>query len=129
MKCALCSGVIREMSFAAHCAYAAALDYDGLEVAAMADRIATAKLGEETPEALIDKWLPSGHVAHIQVNDGNGRGPGQGGDHFAPVLSALRRHNYTGTIAVELFEYYFDGPASAARAIGYLRGTEEALHV
>jgi len=95
----------------------------------MLDCCATARLGEETPEALIDKWLPSGHIAHLQVNDGNGRGPGQGDLRFAPILSALQRHHYAGTIAVEPFDYYPDGPASAARAIGYLRGIEETLRV
>jgi sugar phosphate isomerase/epimerase len=94
----------------------------------MLDCCATARLGEETAEALIDKWLPSGHIAHLQVNDGNGRGPGQGDLQFAPILAALRRHDYTGAIAVEPFDYYPDGPAAAARAIGYLRGIEEALH-
>jgi len=95
----------------------------------MLDCCATARLAEERPETLIDKWLPSGHIAHIQVNDGNGRGPGQGDVSFAPILAALRRHGYAGTIAVEPFEYHPDGPAAAARAIGYLRGIEEALRV
>jgi D-psicose/D-tagatose/L-ribulose 3-epimerase len=95
----------------------------------MLDCCATARLGEDTAEALIDKWLPSGHIAHLQVNDGNGRGPGQGDLLFAPLLAALRRHEYTGIIAVEPFDYHPDGPASAARAIGYLRGIEEALRV
>ena len=28
--------------------------------------------------ALIDRWLPTGLIAHVQVNDPNRRGPGQG---------------------------------------------------
>ena len=38
---------------------------------------ATAKLAEDSPAALIDRWLPSCHLAHVQVNDGNGRGRGR----------------------------------------------------
>ena len=95
----------------------------------MLDCCATARLGEESAAALIDQWLPSGHIAHIQVNDGNGRGPGQGEQPLTPLLAALQRHDYAGTIAVEPFDYYPDGAASAARAIGYLRGIEEALRV
>jgi len=76
---------------------------------------------------LIDRWLPSGLIAHIQFNDPNRRGPGQGEVRFAPVMAALRRHRYTGWGAVEPFDYRPDGPAAAARAIGYLRAIEESL--
>ncbi|HTS93385.1 MAG TPA: sugar phosphate isomerase/epimerase family protein [Stellaceae bacterium] len=80
----------------------------------------------ESVAALIDRWLPTGLVAHVQVNDRNRRGPGQGEDRFAPILAALRRHNYSGWVAVEPFDYVPDGPAAAARAAGYLRGIMEA---
>lgn len=77
--------------------------------------------------ALLDRWLPSGHVAHVQVNDTNRRGPGEGDLPIAPVLAALRRHGYDRVVAVEPFVYEPDGPACAARAAGYLRGILEAL--
>src|SRR3954464_4265929 len=83
---------------------------------------------ESTPlPALVDRWLPSGLIAHVQVNDRNRRGPGQGEQRFAPLLAALRRHRYAGDIAVQPFDYVPDGPAAAARAIGYMRGLIEAL--
>jgi D-psicose/D-tagatose/L-ribulose 3-epimerase len=77
--------------------------------------------------SLIDRWLPTGLIAHVQVNDPNRRGPGQGEMKFAPILTALKRHNYTGTIAVEPFDYSPDGPGAAAFSAGYLRGLREAL--
>jgi D-psicose/D-tagatose/L-ribulose 3-epimerase len=77
--------------------------------------------------ALIDRWLPTGLIAHLQVNDPNRRGPGQGNMKFAPVLAALKRHGYDGTIAVEPFDYSPDGQGAAAFAVGYLRGLLEAL--
>jgi len=77
--------------------------------------------------ALVDSWLPKGMLAHVQVNDRNRRGPGQGEQRFAPLLAALVRHKYAGDIAVEPFDYVPDGPAAAARAIGYIRGILEAL--
>lgn len=86
-----------------------------------------ARTESESRAELIDRWLPSGHIAHIQVNDANLRGPGQGEVEFLPILSALKRNGYQGTIAVEPFDYHPDGPACAAHAIGYLRGVEEAL--
>ena len=82
--------------------------------------------GEADPiPDLLRRHLPSGHVAHIHFNDRNRRGPGQGGDRFAPVLAALRAGGYAGFAAVEPFDYHPDGPTSAARAIGYLRGLLE----
>jgi sugar phosphate isomerase/epimerase len=76
---------------------------------------------------LIDRWLPTGLIAHLQVNDPNRRGPGQGEMKFAPILTALKRHHYSGTIAVEPFDYSPDGPGAAAFSAGYLRGLREAL--
>jgi sugar phosphate isomerase/epimerase len=77
--------------------------------------------------SLIDTYLPQGLIAHVQVNDRNRRGPGQGEQRFAPLLRALVRHGYQGDIAVEPFDYVPDGPGAAARAIGYIRGILEAL--
>jgi D-psicose/D-tagatose/L-ribulose 3-epimerase len=76
--------------------------------------------------ALIDRWLPTGLIAHVQVNDPNRRGPGQGEMKFAPILAALKRHDYAGTIAVEPFDYSPDGAGVAAFSAGYLRGLLEA---
>ena len=76
---------------------------------------------------LIDRWLPTGLVAHVQVNDPNRRGPGQGEMRFAPILAALKRHGYDKTISVEPFDYVPDGAGSAAFAAGYLRGILQTL--
>jgi D-psicose/D-tagatose/L-ribulose 3-epimerase len=81
----------------------------------------------DTIAELIDRWHPTGLIAHIQVNDPNRRGPGQGDMKFAPILAALRRNHYAGTVAVEPFDYFPDGAAAAALAAGYLRGLREAL--
>ena len=64
-------------------------------------------------------------LAHIHLNDGNMRGPGQGAMRFGPVLAALRDSFYDGWIGVEPFDYVPDGPACAARAAGYLQGLRE----
>ncbi len=77
--------------------------------------------------ALIDRWLPTGLIAHLQVNDPNRRGPGQGEMKFAPILAALNRHGYDKTLAVEPFDYSPDGSGVAAFSVGYLRGLREAL--
>jgi len=76
---------------------------------------------------LIDKWMPTGLLRHVQLNDRNRRGPGQGDDRFAPVFAALMRNGYDGVVSVEPFDYQPDGQATAARAVGYIRGILETL--
>lgn len=92
----------------------------------MIDTSATARDGGD-PTAVLDAWYPSGLITHVQVNDPNRRGPGEGGLAFAPFLASLRRHGYDGWVSVEPFEYDPDGPACAARAAGYLHGVLEGI--
>jgi sugar phosphate isomerase/epimerase len=90
--------------------------------------VSAAGNGEAEPAAaLLRRLVPTGWIAHVHLNDRNRRGPGQGEDRFAPVLRALREARYAGFCAVEPFDYHPDGPTSAARAIGYLRGIEETM--
>src|SRR3982751_5799443 len=95
-------------------------------VRTMLDCSSAGRMEKEPLPALVDRWLPKGVIAHVQVNDRNRRGPGQGEQRFAPLFAALRRQKYQGDVAVEPFDYVPDGPAAAARAIGYIRGIIEA---
>jgi D-psicose/D-tagatose/L-ribulose 3-epimerase len=87
-----------------------------------------ASRGEQVsvPE-LIERFLPTGLIRHIHLNDPNLRGPGQGKLPFGPILAALRRHHYQGRCSLEPFVYEPDGPTSAARGIGYVRGLLEVI--
>ncbi len=76
---------------------------------------------------LLERWVPSGMIAHIHVNDSNLRAPGQGKDRFESVFAALVRNEYSGVVSVEPFDYYPDGKAAAARAVGYIQGILEPL--
>ena len=87
----------------------------------MIDCSAAGQTETTTVPELIDLWLPTGLIGHIQVNDPNRRGPGQGDMKFGPILAALRRNGYQGAIGVEPFDYVPDGPGVAAFAAGYLR--------
>jgi sugar phosphate isomerase/epimerase len=93
----------------------------------MLDCSAAGRREKEPLGALAERWLPQGLIAHVQVNDRNRRGPGQGEQRFAPLFAALKRHRYAGDVAVEPFDYVPDGPGAAARAIGYIRGILEAI--
>jgi sugar phosphate isomerase/epimerase len=93
----------------------------------MLDCSSAGRMEKEPLDALVERWLPNGVIAHVQVNDRNRRGPGQGEQRFTPLFAALKRHSYAGDVAVEPFDYVPDGPGAAARAIGYIRGLLEAL--
>ncbi|HEX2890803.1 sugar phosphate isomerase/epimerase family protein [Vineibacter terrae] len=93
----------------------------------MVDTLAAASMEPEPVADALRRWLPTGMVAHIQLNDRNRRGPGQGDDRFAPVLRALKDGGYGGWVAMEPFDYHPDGPTCAARAIGYVQGILETL--
>jgi len=102
---------------------------DSPAVRTMVDCCAAGRTEPASIPDLLAKWLPTGLVAHVHFNDPNRRGPGEGELAFAPILQALSAHNYQGVAAVEPFVYEPDGPACAARAIGYLRGVMEASQI
>ncbi len=93
----------------------------------MIDTSAAAQTESVPVAELVRAWMPSGLIAHVQVNDRNRKGPGQGDDRFAPVFAALRDTGYDADVGVEPFIYEPDGPGCAARSVGYLRGILETL--
>lgn len=95
-------------------------------VRTMIDCSAAARAEAEDIPAAIRRWLPTGLIAHVHLNDPNRRGPGEGTLKFAPILAALKEAGYAGNAAIEPFVYEPDGPSCAARAIGYIRGLQEA---
>ena len=50
----------------------------------MVDTLAASLMEPEPVADAIRRWMPTGLMAHIQFNDRNRRGPGQGDDKFAP---------------------------------------------
>jgi len=91
----------------------------------MVDTLAASLMEAEPVADAIRRAMPTGQMAHIQFNDRNRRGPGQGDDRFAPVVRALRETGYDGWIAMEPFVYEPDGATCAARMIGYVAGLLE----
>jgi sugar phosphate isomerase/epimerase len=95
-------------------------------VKTMVDCSAAGRTEAQGVADLLRQWLPTGLIAHIHLNDPNRRGPGEGDLAFAPILQALKAGGYAGMAAIEPFIYEPDGPACAARAIGYVRGLLDA---
>jgi sugar phosphate isomerase/epimerase len=96
-------------------------------LATMLDCLSADEAESEPLPVLLARWLPTGQIAHIHLNDRNRRGPGQGEMVFAGILDQLRQHDYAGWVAVEPFVFEPSGEAAAARAAGYVRGLLEAL--
>jgi D-psicose/D-tagatose/L-ribulose 3-epimerase len=93
----------------------------------MLDASAATRVEADPPAVLARRWLPSGLIGHVHLNDTSRRGPGQGDTPIAPILRALADGDYGHWIGIEPFDYVPDGPTSAARAIGYVRGIEAML--
>jgi sugar phosphate isomerase/epimerase len=109
------------------------------EAAALVDRIGSpairtmldvsaASHGESEPvHEVLRRFLASGHIAHVQVNDRNRRGPGQGDTNQRPVLQVLKDLDYAGWVAVEPFEYVPDGPGCADISARHVRDLWRSL--
>lgn len=93
----------------------------------MLDVSAASQSESEDVHEVLRRYLASGHIAHVQLNDRNRRGPGQGETPQAPVLGVLKDASYTGWMAVEPFDYQPDGATCAAFSAGYARGIWSAL--
>lgn len=93
----------------------------------MLDCLSASEAETESAAALAERWLPSGKLTHVHLNDANRRGPGQGDLRFLALLHVLKTHGYNGWISVEPLDFYPDGSAAAARAAGYVQGLLEAL--
>ncbi len=103
------------------------------EAAALVDRVASPALRtmldvsaashseSELVHEVLRRFLASGHIAHVQLNDRNRRGPGQGETDQRAVLQVLKDLHYTGWMAVEPFEYLPDGPTCAEASARHVR--------
>lgn len=109
------------------------------EAAAMVDRIGSpamrtmldvsaASQAENSPvHEVLARYLASGHIAHVQLNDKNRRGPGQGDTPQTPVLQVLKDAGYAGWMAVEPFDYQPDGPGCAEFSARHVSGIWSTL--
>jgi D-psicose/D-tagatose/L-ribulose 3-epimerase len=61
-----------------------------------------------------------GHIAHVHVNEIDGREPGTGGYDFESLLNALVRLNYTGYVSLEAFDFTRGAEKVARGALQHL---------
>jgi sugar phosphate isomerase/epimerase len=93
----------------------------------MLDVSAASNSESEPVHEVLRRHLASGHIAHVQLNDRNRRGPGQGDTDQRPVLQVLKDQGYAGWMAVEPFEYLPDGPACAEASARHVRDLWKTL--
>ena len=98
----------------------------------MIDCSAAGQAEPEPVHALIERWMPTGHIApRAGERSRTGAGPARARCASRPSCARCWRcsaqGHYGGIVAVEPFDYVPDGPGCAARAIGYLRGIVEGL--
>jgi sugar phosphate isomerase/epimerase len=96
-------------------------------VRTMFDLSAASQSERTNPAEVLASFLACGHVAHVQLNDRNRRGPGQGDTPVAPVLRVLHGAGYPGWITLEPFDYHPEPLACAAASAAYVRGIWEAI--
>lgn len=92
----------------------------------MIDTSAAAQ-SEAVPVAeLIRQWVPTGHIAHVQLNDSNRGAPGMGTDPFAEIVAALEQVGWVRHVAIEPFRTCIDGTVTAAIGLATIRACEAA---
>jgi sugar phosphate isomerase/epimerase len=74
---------------------------------------------------LIDRYFD--HIRHVHVNEMDGRHPGQGDYDFKPVLSILKKRNYTGWISLEVFDFSPGPERIAQESLRYLERVQDSL--
>ncbi len=87
----------------------------------MLDASAASQTESEPIAQVLARHLDAGDIAHVQVNDRNRRGPGQGDTDLLPLVRVLRERGYDGWVAVEPFDYRPDGPTTAAFSAGHMQ--------
>lgn len=93
----------------------------------MIDTSAAAQAEAEPVADLIRHWVPTGHIAHVQLNDKNRGAPGMGDDPFAEIVKALFQTGWDRPAAIEPFRTCIDGTVTAAIGIATIRASEAAL--
>ncbi|MGI1661537.1 sugar phosphate isomerase/epimerase family protein [Palleronia sp. KMU-117] len=68
---------------------------------------------EAVPD-LIRRWLPTGLIGHVHLNDTNRGAPGMGQDDFHAILAALADAGWQGPLSIEPFVIAVNGTATLA---------------
>jgi D-psicose/D-tagatose/L-ribulose 3-epimerase len=92
----------------------------------MIDTSSAGRAEAEPVPDLIRRWVPTGMIRHIHLNDTNRGAPGMGQDDFAAILAALRETGWTGALSVEPFVTAVNGTVTLAIGAATVRAHLDA---
>ncbi len=101
----------------------------GLASPAFRTMIDTSAAGQTESEPVADllrRWLPTGRIGHVQLNETARGAPGTGTDPFPDILRALRECGWDRPLAVEPFVARIDATVTAAIGAATVRACWEA---
>jgi sugar phosphate isomerase/epimerase len=87
----------------------------------MLDCSHAARSEQDSIPVLLERYIPTGHIAHLHANEVNGGGPGSGSIDFKAILGTLASLGYDTAIGIEPFVYDPDPLSCANQSIRHLR--------
>lgn len=84
----------------------------------------TSAAGRSEPEPVADairRWVPTGWLGHLHMNETTRGAPGTGDDPFPDIARAIRETGWDRPVGVEPFVTVIDGTATAAIGAATLR--------
>jgi D-psicose/D-tagatose/L-ribulose 3-epimerase len=92
----------------------------------MIDTSAAGRAEAEPVADVIRRWMPTGWLAHVHVNDTARGAPGTGRDPFPSIVRALRETGWARPIGMEPFVTCIDATTTAAIGAATIRACWEA---
>jgi D-psicose/D-tagatose/L-ribulose 3-epimerase len=87
----------------------------------MLDTSAAGRAEAEPVAAVLRRWLPTGWLAHVHVNETTRGAPGSGADPFPAILRALRAAGWDRPVGMEPFTTVIDATTTAAIGAATIR--------
>ena len=89
----------------------------------------TSAAGRAAPEPVADalrRWLPTGWIAHVHVNETTRGAPGTGPDPFPAIVRALKETGWNRPVGMEPFTTVVDATVTAAIGAATIRACWDA---
>ena len=92
----------------------------------MIDTSAAAQSENIPVSELIRRWVPTGFVGHIHVNESSRGAPGTGSDPFPDIVKAILDVGWDRSVSVEPFKRVISGTVTAAIGAATMRACAQA---
>lgn len=92
----------------------------------MLDASAAGRSEAESVADVLRRWIPTGWIAHVHLNETSRGAPGTGSDPFPAILRALRETGWDRPAGVEPFTTVIDATTTAAIGAATIRACWDA---